>query len=55
MTSTAQELHPAPTLEPGRTILELHGLAPTALGNSTDLPYGIAEREDWLRNGGSAR
>ena len=26
MTSTAQELHPAPTLQPGRTILELKGL-----------------------------
>ena len=35
-------------------ILELHGLAPTDLDNSTDLPYGTAEREDWLRNGGSA-
>lgn len=35
-------------------ILELHGLAPTDLENSTDLPYGTAEREDWLRNGGSA-
>jgi len=35
-------------------ILELHGLAPSDLENSTDLPYGTAEREDWLRNGGSA-
>jgi L-asparaginase II len=35
-------------------ILEMHGLAPTDLENSTDLPYGTAEREDWLRNGGSA-
>ncbi|HKU03351.1 MAG TPA: asparaginase [Arthrobacter sp.] len=35
-------------------ILELHGLAPTDLDNSTDLPYGTAEREDWLRTGGSA-
>lgn len=34
-------------------ILELHGLAPTDLDNSTDLPYGTTEREDWLRNGGS--
>ncbi|MDJ0457805.1 asparaginase [Arthrobacter sp. NQ7] len=34
-------------------ILELQGLAPTDLENSTDLPYGTAEREDWLRNGGS--
>ena len=37
-----------------RRILEMHGLAPTDLENSTDLPYGTAEREDWLRNGGSA-
>lgn len=35
-------------------ILELHGLAPTDLDNSTDLPYGTAEREDWLRTGGGA-
>lgn len=35
-------------------ILELHGLAPTDLENSTDLPYGTTEREDWLRNGGNA-
>ncbi|MDQ0662440.1 L-asparaginase II [Arthrobacter ulcerisalmonis] len=35
-------------------ILELHALAPTDLENSTDLPYGTAEREEWLRNGGSA-
>ncbi|MFF2346302.1 asparaginase [Pseudarthrobacter sp. NPDC058119] len=35
-------------------ILEMHGLAPTDLDNSTDLPYGTAEREDWLRAGGSA-
>ena len=35
-------------------ILEMHGLAPTDLENSTDLPYGTAEREDWLRHGGSA-
>ncbi|NUT73091.1 asparaginase [Pseudarthrobacter sp. C4D7] len=35
-------------------ILELHGLAPTDLGNSTDLPYGTSEREDWLRTGGSS-
>ena len=26
MTSTAQELHPAPTVAPGRAILELNGL-----------------------------
>lgn len=35
-------------------ILELHGLAPSDLENSSDLPYGTAEREDWLRNGGRA-
>jgi L-asparaginase II len=35
-----------------RRILDLHGLAATDLENSSDLPYGTAEREDWLRNGG---
>jgi L-asparaginase II len=35
-------------------ILELHGLAITDLENSTDLPYGVAEREEWLRAGGRA-
>lgn len=35
-------------------ILELHGLSVTDLENSTDLPYGTAEREDWLRTGGRA-
>jgi L-asparaginase II len=35
-------------------ILEMHGLDAAALENSTDLPYGTAEREEWLRNGGSA-
>lgn len=34
-------------------ILELHGLSVTDLENSTDLPYGTGEREDWLRGGGS--
>ena len=34
--------------------LELHGLSVTDLENSTDLPYGTGEREDWLRGGGSA-
>jgi L-asparaginase II len=33
-------------------ILELHGLTPAALENSTDLPYGVREREAWLREGG---
>lgn len=35
-------------------ILGMHGLAATDLENSTDLPYGPGEREDWLRAGGSA-
>ncbi|MEV7635167.1 asparaginase [Pseudarthrobacter enclensis] len=35
-------------------ILELHSLSITDLENSTDLPYGTAEREEWLRNGGGA-
>ena len=35
-------------------ILEMHGLSPRDLENSTDLPYGITEREDWLRSGGHA-
>ena len=33
-------------------ILELHGLSAAALANSTDLPYGVSEREEWLRSGG---
>ena len=35
-------------------ILELHGLSPSDLENSTDLPYGVSEREAWLRSGGHA-
>jgi L-asparaginase II len=35
-------------------ILELHGLTAAALENSTDLPYGVLEREEWLRAGGRA-
>ncbi|MDQ0079393.1 asparaginase [Arthrobacter oryzae] len=35
-------------------ILEMHGLTTDALENSTDLPYGSDEREEWLRNGGTA-
>ncbi|MBT2537751.1 asparaginase [Arthrobacter sp. ISL-69] len=35
-------------------ILEMHGLTADALENSTDLPYGTDEREEWLRNGGTA-
>lgn len=35
-------------------ILDLHGLTPGDLGNSTDLPYGVREREECLRGGGQA-
>ncbi|UZX05035.1 asparaginase [Arthrobacter sp. CDRTa11] len=35
-------------------ILEQHGLTASDLENSTDLPYGISEREEWLRSGGRA-
>lgn len=35
-------------------ILEMHGLTAAALENSTDLPYGPDEREEWLRHGGTA-
>ena len=35
-------------------ILEMHGLTADALENSTDLPYGASEREEWLRAGGIA-
>ncbi|TPV49687.1 asparaginase [Pseudarthrobacter phenanthrenivorans] len=35
-------------------ILELHGLSVSDFENSTDLPYGTAERAEWLRNGGGA-
>jgi len=35
-------------------ILELHGLNPGDLENSTDLPYGIREREECLAGGGQA-
>jgi L-asparaginase II len=34
-------------------ILQLHGLPEGALENSTDLPYGAREREEWLRGGGT--
>ncbi|SDM05818.1 asparaginase [Arthrobacter sp. ok362] len=37
-----------------RRILDLHGLTPGDLENSTDLPYGAREREDWLGDGGQA-
>lgn len=32
-------------------ILAMHGLTASDLANSTDLPYGTSEREDWLRSG----
>jgi L-asparaginase II len=32
-------------------ILAMHGLTASDLENSTDLPYGTIEREDWLRAG----
>jgi L-asparaginase II len=35
-------------------ILELHGLSVSNFENSSDLPYGVNEREEWLRNGGGA-
>ena len=37
-----------------RRILDLHGLTPGDLENSTDLPYGVREREEWLGGGGQA-
>ena len=33
-------------------ILQIHGLTAADLENSTDLPYGVSEREEWLRGGG---
>ncbi len=39
-------------LDGAARILEMHGLDKSALENSTDLPYGTAEREEWLRAGG---
>jgi L-asparaginase II len=35
-------------------ILERHGLDVSALENTLDLPYGVPEREAWLRSGGHA-
>ncbi|MET3720075.1 MULTISPECIES: asparaginase [unclassified Arthrobacter] len=32
-------------------ILSMHGLTASDLENSTDLPYGTCERENWLRSG----
>ncbi|MFC9354704.1 asparaginase [Arthrobacter sp. NPDC057013] len=39
-------------LDGAMRILELHGLTPAALENSSDLPYGVREREEYLRDGG---
>lgn len=33
-------------------ILARHSLEPAAMANQPDLPYGVAEREAWLRSGG---
>lgn len=44
----------APHRDGARRILELHGLTPGDLENSTDLPYGVREREQWLSGGGQA-
>ncbi|QSZ55615.1 asparaginase [Paenarthrobacter ureafaciens] len=40
--------------EGAQRILALHGLDQAALRNVVDLPYGVAEREAWLRGGGVA-
>ena len=42
MTSTAQDLHPAPVLEPGRTILELRGLEKRYPGTHALKPVNLA-------------
>ena len=42
MNSTAQELHPAPVLEPGRTILELRGLEKKYPGTHALKPVDLA-------------
>jgi len=36
-----------------RSILASHGFDESALANTPDLPYGVAEREQWLRAGKS--
>ena len=41
-------------LEGAVRILEMHRLDEAALENSMDLPYGVSEREEWLRAGGKA-
>lgn len=37
--------------ETAEKILAEAGLTPENLHNSTDLPYGVAEREEWIKNG----
>lgn len=37
-----------------RRILSLHGLDEAVLANTTDLPYGVREREEWIAAGGHA-
>jgi L-asparaginase II len=39
-------------LDGAARILQLHGLTAAVLENSTDLPYGVSERGEWLRDGG---
>ncbi|TJZ58986.1 asparaginase [Streptomyces piniterrae] len=41
----------APHLATARRILDTAGLAERDLRNVPDLPYGVAEREEWLRHG----
>jgi L-asparaginase II len=40
--------------ETARAILAGHGLDESALANSPDMPYGVPEREQWLRENKSA-
>ena len=42
MTSPAEELHPAPVLEPGKTILELRGLEKRYPGTHALKPIDLA-------------
>ena len=42
MTSTEQELHPTPMLQPGRTILELNGLEKRYPGTHALKPVHLA-------------
>ena len=44
MTSPAEELHPAPVLEPGKTILELRGLEKRYPGTHALKPIDLAFR-----------